>query len=563
MTARPPAGFLACWACLGLCSIALAQSSVSINMGGMSIPTIAPPSSIERTSSPLTISAASGYQYTFNPTVQGTGFGSALVPSPTPLGDVLHGVTPGMFRETYGAMRNPTGAVPTQVFFEPVVATVGGLSLRLDLTLDILPSRFGRAAIRNISMPLFTGINITGGGAVIQTWTPPPPVTTEWHFDGNLLSVRETGLAPDSGPSKLRYLDDPAFGPILGVGHALPASPTPTGITQTQSAFGTTESFGIAPIAGEIATVYRTSPPRNASDPANQLLRRGIGVALFPNTRDFWPDDKISQWTLVFDLFIPQAAWASEYPVTLFDNNHNNAEFADALIRQSRGQGSIGHAVQPDAYLSSALIAPGRWMRLTMSTDTYRTQHSRFYVDGTFIGTSGSGWLYNSVKSGDPRFPDITTAHPVGTLVPPASWAAWGQFPSPWALLPDPANPSDPAEATPLGSTICLFADLLGRGESFYIASMLFTDDALNDAQVAALGGANARGIVFLDQPDCPADFNGDGFVNPDDLSDLITCFFLEVQFAGSCPAADFNGDDFVNPDDLADFITTFFLSAC
>lgn len=35
---------------------------------------------------------------------------------------------------------------------------------------------------------------------------------------------------------------------------------------------------------------------------------------------------------------------------------------------------------------------------------------------------------------------------------------------------------------------------------------------------------------------------------------------FLNVQFPGVYPEADFNGDDFVNPDDLSDFITTFFL---
>jgi hypothetical protein len=58
----------------------------------------------------------------------------------------------------------------------------------------------------------------------------------------------------------------------------------------------------------------------------------------------------------------------------------------------------------------------------------------------------------------------------------------------------------------------------------------------------------------------CPADFNSDGFVNPDDLSDYITCFFLQVQFPGTCPQADFNVDGFVNPDDLSDFITVFFL---
>ena len=54
--------------------------------------------------------------------------------------------------------------------------------------------------------------------------------------------------------------------------------------------------------------------------------------------------------------------------------------------------------------------------------------------------------------------------------------------------------------------------------------------------------------------------FNGEAFVNPDDLSDFITCFFLEVQFPSVCAAAYFNTDEFVNPDDLSDFITAFFL---
>jgi hypothetical protein len=35
------------------------------------------------------------------------------------------------------------------------------------------------------------------------------------------------------------------------------------------------------------------------------------------------------------------------------------------------------------------------------------------------------------------------------------------------------------------------------------------------------------------------------------------------VQLPGTCPSADFNGDAFVNPDDLADFITTFFNANC
>jgi hypothetical protein len=61
----------------------------------------------------------------------------------------------------------------------------------------------------------------------------------------------------------------------------------------------------------------------------------------------------------------------------------------------------------------------------------------------------------------------------------------------------------------------------------------------------------------------CLADFNGDSVVNPDDLAEFITCFFLDVQFPGFCADADFNGDGFRDPDDLAEFITTFFTSNC
>ncbi len=57
----------------------------------------------------------------------------------------------------------------------------------------------------------------------------------------------------------------------------------------------------------------------------------------------------------------------------------------------------------------------------------------------------------------------------------------------------------------------------------------------------------------------CRADFNGDTFVDPDDLSDFIACYFE----APPCSRADFNGDTFVDPDDLSDFIATFFSGGC
>ncbi len=50
-------------------------------------------------------------------------------------------------------------------------------------------------------------------------------------------------------------------------------------------------------------------------------------------------------------------------------------------------------------------------------------------------------------------------------------------------------------------------------------------------------------------------DFNGDGFVDPDDLSDFIGGFFA----APPDPRTDFNGDGFIDPDDLSDFIAAYF----
>ena len=55
--------------------------------------------------------------------------------------------------------------------------------------------------------------------------------------------------------------------------------------------------------------------------------------------------------------------------------------------------------------------------------------------------------------------------------------------------------------------------------------------------------------------PLCPADFNGDGATDPDDLSDYISCYFEQPP----CPGADFNLDGDINPDDLSDYINAYF----
>ncbi len=56
----------------------------------------------------------------------------------------------------------------------------------------------------------------------------------------------------------------------------------------------------------------------------------------------------------------------------------------------------------------------------------------------------------------------------------------------------------------------------------------------------------------------CPADFNFDGTVDPDDLSDYIAGYFATPPN----PRCDGNADGTIDPDDLSDYIAAFF-SAC
>ncbi len=74
---------------------------------------------------------------------------------------------------------------------------------------------------------------------------------------------------------------------------------------------------------------------------------------------------------------------------------------------------------------------------------------------------------------------------------------------------------------------------------------------------LAAFGGQTGplSLSIRLVPPPCAADFNDDGALDPDDLSDYITCFFSEPP----CDQADFSGDGSADPDDLSDFITAFF----
>ena len=77
----------------------------------------------------------------------------------------------------------------------------------------------------------------------------------------------------------------------------------------------------------------------------------------------------------------------------------------------------------------------------------------------------------------------------------------------------------------------------------------------------ATIGAGNtSRAVAFVDGPGscdnvCRPDVDGNGVLNPDDLSDYINCFFSQPP----CNFADYDRDGIVNPDDLSTYITEFF----
>lgn len=320
--------------------------------------------------------------------------------------------------------------------------------------------------------------------------------------------------------------------------------------------------------------MYRTSPPRNAGDGTSSDKRRPIGLSLWPNTRDHWPEDRNGQWTMVWDLLIPQSSWDAarnagdgvNQCIPLMETSANNNSAADVFLRVSGsapGTASIGQHVTYANAVQAPSIQPNQWFRLALVCNHYGTAQSRVFVNGALVGTSGTDWVYNSCRSADPRWGDPSQTNPLGTSVPGATWSAWGQFPSPWAQLPITAPNTLPAY---MQSTFSVFADLMGRGESVYVANMLFTDEAMTDAQVAALGGPNARGIVYLRPaaPSCPADFDGVGGVTIDDLFLYLNAYFIGCTGQPGPPcfgrSADINGIGGVTIDDLFLYLNLYFV---
>ncbi|MFI4896293.1 MAG: GC-type dockerin domain-anchored protein [Phycisphaerales bacterium JB059] len=480
---------------------------------------------------------ATGYRWTLGGTLDTTFPLSSFIPPGATLEELLDILQPGNSFLTRGYVRYPAGSLTApdnQIWSEPFSGSFGNDSFTLDLSITIELSLDDQGALsgalKDIDIPtvFLTGsATFTDGFAMLDTWTPSPRQQTEWRFDGDLSSV------PGSAAAKLAYLDDPAFGTILGgVGDEdNPHPPPPPRGTPAPSALGITGPGGLED------TVYCTSPARNLTT-GNPDHRRGIGLALFPATQPSYPGKFFGQWTMIFDLYIPSEAWYAdfpanttprEFPLALIQGNHNNDNAADTFFRNSGGQMTFGNSsddFSSDVY-KPLPISPDTWFRLALVCDDFTTGKSRVFLDGVYQFETNGDWLYNQVDPNSPTFAD-------GEAIDPGVWASWGEFPSPWALstgtAPDSQGPS------PCSATVCLFADLVGgRSETVYLANMYFADDMLTDSEVTALGGPSAEGIVLTGPLAC----NAADLAEPFGALDFTDVVAFLTGFGSMDPVAD------------------------
>lgn len=529
-------------------------AQISINIAGIEIdcelfgPCAADQS---KNSGASTLGDAPGYSYLIDGTVTSTGVLGTLVPSGSTIAEMLDIIDPGSSRLLSSYTRNFQGVPPTNVYINPFTGEFLGVEVGMTIQVRLGGTGSGFFEIVDIDIPglLFLGdITINQGTCTIATWEPSPPSENEWHFDGDFSQA-----AGAPGAAKIRFLDDPAFGSVLGGQEGnlhIPQPSTPVGVSEEQSAFGTTASFNIAPIDGEEATVLRITPPRNLDDPKNADWRRGIGLALWPNTRPAYPGGIHGQWTAIYDILIPEQSWFVDYPTntqpnewlaTLMHGNHNNDGDSSLLIRWNGSSASIGFEQQPGDFFPAFALAAGQWARVAIVCDLSQSASATIYVNGSPIGTTTGDWLYNGVDGSAPAFGD-------GEPVPPATWSAWGEFPSPWAHSPAGGDP--PAT---LDGTVCLFADLPGRGEALYLSSFFWTDTLLTPSTIATLGSTDAAGILFTDAPPpvCDGDLSGDLAVNSTDLNILLASFAQNGN-------GDLDGDDDTDSADLNILLAAF-----
>lgn len=235
--------------------------------------------------------------------------------------------------------------------------------------------------------------------------------------------------------------------------------------------FDTTTNFGISDIDGVEGNVMYIVPPF-------ELNAIAVSIGETPNAGGIY----VNEYTLIFDILVPQDAFDNYGWLSFYNTNDLNANDGDTFVRLS--DGGIGIA---SVYHGQLL--PDTWHRvvLTWTHDVDNgTMDFHKYIDGLLVGLQD----------------DLS--------VPDGRWAMYS------------ANDDD-FDSDAEG--FWLLADESGDESPAYISSFYFVDYPLTESEIYDLGGPNALGATTPGQepnPPCEGDLDGDGDVDQSDLGILL-----------------------------------------
>jgi hypothetical protein len=229
-----------------------------------------------------------------------------------------------------------------------------------------------------------------------------------------------------------------------GFSAATGAAIVPQGAAVSGSAFGTTATFGIPNIGGQVAQVMRFPQFPTSAD----------GYQMYPGApaNGSYSAGDVNKYSLVMDVLYPAAS--DNLYRALFQTaaaNNNDADFFIGDNTVLPGPNGIGVSGQYDG-----TILPDTWYRmaLVVDLDTLAGTPTYYkYLNGTLVGSQE---LRNT------RF-------------------------APWSL--ESGNPS------------WIFSDNDGETALGYVNSVQFSDYAMTAAQIAFLGGPSASGITVIPEP--------------------------------------------------------------
>ena len=213
------------------------------------------------------------------------------------------------------------------------------------------------------------------------------------------------------------------------------------GATGSLTSFGTTNGTTVPHIGGVPATYMSVPQMPDAS--------YGLSVEFTGSGANGGSAAYINQYTIAYDLYVPNPAGY----VALFNTDPNNGNGNDADWYVSNN-GAIG--IGALGYTANSIFSFNAWHRLVLSVDL-AAGDARYFLDGVKIFDRDGGSLldgrfaiYSNVTAG----PDLRLFN---------------------ENYPDTANYTHAA----------------------FLSAFAFADRSFSDAEVAALGGPNANGILI------------------------------------------------------------------